>query len=142
MKSAALESTPLRVRRRYTFGIMQNITSEVLQKTLRAFRGVFVAVGSFSFVMNLLMLMPAIYMLQIYDRVLASRNEFTLLMLTLIMLGLYALEAILELVRSRVMVRASSALDLRLGEQVFDASFRHYLAVRNISKKWTMPIRN
>ena len=42
----------------------------------------------------MVLLVPAIYMLQIYDRVLMSRNEYTLLMLTLIMLGLYALMAL------------------------------------------------
>lgn len=97
---------------------------------LRSVRGVFIAVGCFSFVINLLMLMPTIYMLQIYDRVLSSRNAFTLLMLTLIMLGIYALEAALELVRTRVLVRVSLMLDQRLGRLVFDASFKHYLAVR------------
>ena len=102
-----------------------------LRNALQSLRGVFVAVGSFSFVTNLLLLMPALYMLQVYDRVLASRNEFTLLMLTLIMAGVYALEAALEWVRSRVLVRASSALDLRLGGQVFDASFRRYLGSRS-----------
>ena len=102
-----------------------------LRAVLAAFRGVFVAVGSFSFVMNLLLLMPTLYMLQIYDRVLGSRNEVTLLMLTLIMLGAYLLEALLELIRSRVLIRASAALDLRLASQVFDASFRRYLLVRS-----------
>lgn len=102
-----------------------------LARTIREFRGAFRAVGSFSFVINLLMLMPTIYMLQIYDRVLASRNTATLLMLTLIMLGIYLLEAALELVRSKVLVRASSALDLRLGPRIFDASFAHYLERRS-----------
>jgi PrtD family type I secretion system ABC transporter len=110
---------------------MKDNSPDPLTRTLGAFRDVFLAVGSFSFVMNLLMLMPAIYMLQIYDRVLGSRNEFTLLMLTLIMLGIFALEAALELVRSRVMIRASSALDLTLGGQVFDASFDRYLLTRS-----------
>lgn len=109
----------------------QLIPSSPLAQMLRSVRGVFIAVGCFSFVINLLMLMPTIYMLQIYDRVLSSRNAFTLLMLTLIMLGIYALEAALELVRTRVLVRVSSMLDLRLGRLVFDASFKHYLAVRN-----------
>lgn len=102
-----------------------------LRRTLAAFRGVFLSVGCFSFAMNLLMLMPTIYMLQIYDRVLASRNEFTLLMLTVIMLGIYGLEAALEVVRSRVLIRVSSTLDLQLSNRVFDASFRRYLAVRS-----------
>lgn len=108
----------------------ERVSPNPLAQMLHGVRGVFIAVGSFSFVINLLMLMPTIYMLQIYDRVLASRNAFTLLMLTVIMLGIYALEAALELVRTRVLVRAGSMLDLRLGRLVFDASFKRYLAMR------------
>lgn len=101
-----------------------------LGETIASFRRVFYAVGAFSFVINVLLLAPAIYMLQIYDRVLSSRNEVTLYMLTLIIVGLYLLEATLELVRSRVLIRAGTALDLRLGARLFDASFERYLASR------------
>jgi ATP-binding cassette subfamily C exporter for protease/lipase len=101
-----------------------------LSGVLSAFKGTFLVVGAFSLAINLLMLMPTIYMLQIYDRVLASRNASTLLMLTLIMLGIYALEGALELVRSRVLIRVTAAFDLQLGSRVFDAAFRRYLAVR------------
>ena len=51
------------------------------------FRRIFYAVGAFSFAINLLLLAPSLYMLQVYDRVLTSRNELTLLMLTLVMVG-------------------------------------------------------
>ena len=101
-----------------------------LGQAIRSFRRVFYAVGAFSFAINLLLLVPAIYMLQIYDRVLSSRNEVTLLMLTLIMVGLYVLEAALELVRSKALIRAGVALDLRLGPRLFDASFERYLRAR------------
>ena len=57
-----------------------------LPRILRSFRGLFVAVAAFSLAVNLLMLVPSLYMLQVYDRVLASRNDTTLLMLTLLML--------------------------------------------------------
>jgi ATP-binding cassette subfamily C exporter for protease/lipase len=87
-------------------------------------------VGGFSFAINLLLLVPALYMLQVYDRVLSSRNEVTLLMLTLVMVVLYLLEAALEYVRSAVLVRASAALDLQLNNRVFDASFGQYLQKR------------
>ena len=46
-------------------------------------------VGAFSFVINVLMLVPSLYMLQVYDRVLTSRNESTLLMLTLLTIGFF-----------------------------------------------------
>jgi ATP-binding cassette subfamily C exporter for protease/lipase len=98
---------------------------------LAAFRSVFLAVGGFSFAVNLLMLAPAIYMLQVYDRVLSSRNEATLAMLSLILVGLFLLEAGLELVRARVLIRASAALDVRLSPRVFDASFQHALSARS-----------
>jgi ATP-binding cassette subfamily C exporter for protease/lipase len=98
-----------------------------LGEVILGFRSVFYAVGAFSLVINLLLLVPAMYMLQIYDRVLTSRNEVTLVMITLIMAGLYVLEAALESVRSRVLVRASSALDVKLSPRVFDASFERYL---------------
>jgi len=101
-----------------------------LGQVIRRFRRVFYAVGAFSFAINLLLLVPAIYMLQIYDRVLSSRNEVTLLMLTLIMVGLYVLEAALELVRSKALIRAGVALDLQLGPRLFDASFERYLRAR------------
>lgn len=109
---------------------MKARVDELLANVLRSFRGVFVVVGAFSLVMNLLLLMPTLYMLQIYDRVLPSRSEATLFVLSLVMLGAYALEAALEVIRSRVMVRAGSALDLRLGQPVFDAAFRAYLRAR------------
>lgn len=101
-----------------------------LGEIFHTFRGAFYAVAGFSFAINLLMLVPAVYMLQIYDRVLTSRNEVTLYMLTLIMLGLYVLDALLELVRSRVLIRAGTALDLQLGPRLFDASFERYLKSR------------
>lgn len=78
-------------------------------------------------VINLLMLAPTLYMLQIYDRVLASRNTTTLLMLTIIMLGLFALDALLEWTRGRALVRGSAALDQQLGPTVLAASFRRTL---------------
>lgn len=86
-------------------------------------RRIFIVAGVFSFFINGLMLVPAIYMLQVYDRVLNSRNEMTLLMITLIVLGLYALLGALEWIRSQLLVRASVRLDERLNDRVFAATF-------------------
>ncbi len=95
-----------------------------LTDAIAAMRRVFLVVGAFSFAVNLLLLVPALYMLQTYDRVLTSRNESTLLLLTLILVGLLALEGALEFVRSRVLIRVSSFLDVQLAGRVFDAMFR------------------
>lgn len=106
-------------------------TAQGLNEHLAAFRSLFISVAAFSFVINLLMLTPAVYMLQIYDRVLTSRNTTTLLMLTLIMLGLFALEAVLEWVRNQAVVRGSTAMDMKLGARVFDAAFGRTLNGRS-----------
>ncbi len=94
-----------------------------LAAALWSLRRTFYFTGGFSFVINMLLLVPAIYMLQIYDRVLMSRNVSTLLMLTLLVLGLYVLMAGLEWVRSRLLVRAGSMLDAQMNARVFTAAF-------------------
>ncbi len=99
-----------------------------LTKTLYAFRSIFFAAGVFSFFINVLLLAPSIYMLQIYDRVLSSRNELTLWMLTLVLLGVYILMAVLELIRSKVLVNVSNRLDNALSNRIFVAAFRRSLA--------------
>lgn len=104
--------------------------SELLDSLL-ALRSGFFYVCLFSFIVNMLMLLPSIYMLQIYDRVLASRNTETLLMLTLIVLGLYLFMGALEWIRARVLVRLGAKLDMRLNGRVFQAAFEENLANRS-----------
>ena len=58
---------------------------------------------------------------------LASSNETTLLMLTLMTLGLYALMELLELARSSVLIRVGNRLDMQLNQRVFTASFERNL---------------
>ena len=97
-------------------------------RALGGLRRVFAHVGLFSLVINLLLLAPSLYMLQTYDRVLMSRNEGTLVMLTLLLAGLLALEAALEYLRSLVMSRASAAIDIEMGPQLFNAAFAQRLS--------------
>jgi len=101
-----------------------------LGEIIRGFRQVFLSVAAFSFVINLLMLTPAVYMLQVYDRVLTGRNETTLLMLSLLVVGLFALMSVFEWIRSRILVRAGAAFDMRLNNRTFDAAFEHYLRLK------------
>lgn len=94
---------------------------------LLGFRQAFLRVGAFSFVINMLMLMPAIYMLQIYDRVLISRSGTTLVLLTVIAVVLFVLMSILEYVRSGILVRVGNQLDVALSNRVFTAAFERNL---------------
>lgn len=94
---------------------------------LAGFKGAFRTVGAFSALINLLLLAPSLYMLQVYDRVLASRNETTLLMLTMMILGAYLFMSALELVRSFVLIRLGAQLDMQLNKRVYAAAFEQNL---------------
>ena len=98
-----------------------------IEQVLLSFKRTFYTVGAFSAIVNLLMLAPSLYMLQVYDRVLASHNEVTLLMLTLMIVGAYALMSLLELVRSFVLVRVGARFDMELNKRVYTASFERNL---------------
>ncbi len=98
-----------------------------LTATLWAFRREFLIVGLLSFLANLLMLAPTLYMLQIFDRVLISESGLTLLAVSLITLFLFGVMACSEWLRSRVLVRAGMRFDEQLSTRVFNASFEAYL---------------
>lgn len=98
-----------------------------LREAMQKHRRIFVAVALFSAVINLLYLAPSLYMLQVYDRVLASRSEMTLLMLSMLVIGLYLLMALIEMVRSLVLVRLGNAMDAQLAPRVFRAAFERNL---------------
>lgn len=98
-------------------------TRSELGRTLWGFRREFAWVCVFSFVANLLMLTPTIYMLQVFDRVMLSGNELTLLALSLLTLVFFAVMGFAEWLRSRLLVRAGAQFDDRLNTRVFNASF-------------------
>jgi ATP-binding cassette subfamily C exporter for protease/lipase len=77
----------------------------------------------FSIVTNILVLTPSGYMLEVYDRVINSRNHQTLVMLTILVVGLYVMLEALEWVRSGIMHEAARAFDERLRRRVFDTAF-------------------
>jgi PrtD family type I secretion system ABC transporter len=74
----------------------------------------FVAAGVFSFFMNMLLLTPSLYMLQVYDRILSSRSEETLWFISLLLLVALIVMGSMELVRSRLLIRANNAIDAQL----------------------------
>ena len=104
-----------------------------LTRALWAFRREFLMVGVFSMVANVLMLSPTLYMLQVFDRVMSSRSELTLLAMSLITLFLFGVMAFAEWMRSRVLVRSGVRLDALLGTRVFNASFDAHLAPSRVS---------
>lgn len=99
-----------------------------LTTTLWAFRNEFLIVMAFSMVANVLMLAPTLYMLQVFDRVMHSQSEVTLVAMSLLTLALFAVMAFAEWMRTKVLVHAGVRLDERLGTQVFNATFEAHLS--------------
>ncbi|WP_213004032.1 type I secretion system permease/ATPase [Parahaliea maris] len=98
-----------------------------LKQALQLCRASFFVVLAFSLAINLLLLTPAFYMLQVYDRVIPSASLPTLLMLTLVVLLLFATIGALEWVRSQILLRTGARFDTLLEARGFEVSFRQAL---------------
>jgi ATP-binding cassette subfamily C protein EexD len=96
------------------------------QSTLKGALGIcrqsFLSAGLFSFMINILMLVPPMYMLQMYDRVLTSSSVPTLVALTVLATFLMLTLGLLDWVRSIVLVRVGARLDGALNQRVFDST--------------------
>jgi PrtD family type I secretion system ABC transporter len=95
-----------------------------LREVLKTFKKHFIWAGVFSLFINLLLLTSPVYMLQIYDRVLASRSVTTLVVISVGAMMLFMVYSALETQRSRVLVRIGGALDRTLSARVFNAVFK------------------
>lgn len=107
--------------------MQQDPAKTELQKALQLAKKAFFSAWFFSIFINLLMLVPAIYMLQLYDRVLTSRSESTLIMLTMIVVFLFITMGLLEFVRSRILVRIGAKIDNNLSDNLFASMFKRAL---------------
>ena len=105
-----------------------NALPPVLQAIARASRSAVFSAALFSMFLNLLMLVPSLYMLQVYDRVLSTGSVPTLVVLTVITVFLFMVFGGLEWVRSRIMIVASTRFDNMLGPAVHDAIFARAMA--------------
>jgi len=83
-------------------------------------RPFFLYAGLFSLAINLLLLVPPLYMLQVFDRVLASRSGETLLVLTIAAIVALLVMALIDILRARLLAAAGVALDRRIGPRVLD----------------------
>ena len=102
-------------------------TANELRDSLEACRAYFLYAALFSAAVNILLLTPIIYMLTVYDRVVASGSMSTLLMLTLLMIALLLAVGGFEWVRSTILIGASNRLEQLLRKRVSDATFKRAL---------------
>lgn len=111
---------------------MQNRFRQMMPKNeiteaLVKFKRVFYTIAIFTACINILMLVPSIYMLEVYDRVLVSRNETTLYVLSAMTVGLFILISVLEYIRSMVVIRIGAKMDTFLNNRVYTAAFEQNL---------------
>jgi len=104
-----------------------------LAEALNACRGAFISIALMSGMSNVLMLTGAIFMLEVYDRVLPSRSVPTLIGLVILAGGLYVALGLLDLIRGRILVRIGNRLDETLSGRVYETIVRLPLKAGNRS---------
>ncbi|MDQ3560832.1 MAG: type I secretion system permease/ATPase [Pseudomonadota bacterium] len=102
-----------------------------LQAAFMACRGAFLSVGVLSGIINVLMLTGSFFMLEVYDRVLPSRSVPTLITLAVVAAMLFCFLAVLDTIRSRLLVRIGGVLNDRLSERVYDTIVQLPLKTRS-----------
>src|ERR1700755_2900514 len=102
-----------------------------LGEALRTCRSAFVGVGVMSCMINVLTLTGALFMLEVYDRVLPSRSVPTLVGLVILATGLYAALGVLDMIRARILVRIGARPDEALSGRVYDTIVRLPLKLGN-----------
>src|ERR1700734_1658937 len=104
--------------------LRQQPASSELAAALHACRRAFIAIALFSGMSNILMLSGALFMLEVYDRVLPSRSVPTLVALLFLVAGLYAAQGIIDMIRSRILVRIGHSLDEAMSLRVYETIVR------------------
>lgn len=112
-----------------------------LGTSLRACRHALIALGVGSALVNVLYLTGSLYMLEVYDRVLPSRSVPTLVGLSILVVCLFGFQAVLDLLRGRILVRVGRSLGQRLSARVYDTVARLSLSTRT-SGDGLQPLRD
>jgi ATP-binding cassette, subfamily C, bacterial exporter for protease/lipase len=102
---------------------MKTATTNSLWVLVKPFRRQFIQMAWLSLLTNVLMLVPTLYMLQLYDRVMQSRNTLTLVAVTALTAGLLILMAGADWLRNLYAIKTGVQFDLTYGKQIFSAIF-------------------
>ncbi|MBR0710909.1 type I secretion system permease/ATPase [Bradyrhizobium liaoningense] len=106
----------------------QAMPAAVVAPLRRAAAGLALVSGA----INVLMLTAPLFMLQVYDRVLASRSVPTLVGLACLALGLYVVQAFLDVIRARILLRVGERIDRQISARVHEAIIRLPLETRTV----------
>lgn len=109
-----------------------------LGQVVTLFKKELVVIGLLSLVVNVLMLAPTFYMLQVYDRVMISQNELTLVTVTLVIVFLFVVMALSEWIRTRILIRVGVRFDQILNRRVFRATYEERLKASSVNALETL----
>jgi len=112
----------------------------ILRDFLKLSKRSFIFTAFLSFFINVLMLLPSIYMLAVYDIVVPSRSVESLIFITAIIVFLYGIWGILQLIRSRILVRVNGKLDSFYDEKIINATLD--FALKHPTKATAQPIND
>ena len=113
---------------------------DILREFLHLTRRSFYFGGILSFFINLLMLLPSIYMLAVYDIVVPSRSVESLIFITLLIVSLYLIWAVLQMLRGKILLRIHNKLDNFYNQNVINATFE--FGLKNPTKASIQPIND
>lgn len=109
-----------------------------LRKALEDSKSAFKLMVMLSFITNMLGIVPMLYMLHMYDRVLASRSMVTMASLLVIVIAVFLFHAGLNWIINRIMIRISLRIDWDLAAKAFDASFRRHAGNKKVNIQQVM----
>jgi PrtD family type I secretion system ABC transporter len=112
-----------------------------LRQAFSRYRAPLLSIAFFSGIINILMLTGAMFMLEVYDRVLPSGSVPTLVALAMLASVLFGSQALLDVIRSRILVRIANSLSRSLGQRIFDALLHIPLAARSTGEG-LLPLRD
>lgn len=111
---------------------IQDAEKRTMQSIIKQCKSALIFALLVTFAVEMLSIVPVLYLLNGYDRVLSSKSEITLVSLTIMVVGVYVFWTALEWIRRRMLLRISLRMDWELALKVFDVSFR-----RHVGKKRT-----
>src|ERR1700738_837655 len=114
--------------------------SSALKEAMAACSHAFARVAVMSGLINILYLTGSFYMLEVYDRVLPSRSVPTLVGITLLALVLFSFQGVLDIIRSRLLVRVGSSLDGAVSERVHHVLMK--LPLKGAASQGLQPLRD
>ena len=115
--------------------------SSPIATLLRSCRAAFIGVALVSGVINMLMLTSAIFMMQVYDRVLGSQSVPTLVALAMIAVAAYLFQGWLDILRARVLALIGERVDAEIGPRVHAAVVDLPLRTRHFNQEPLQPFR-